>query len=69
LEKELPNYQRNQLAGTLACDALIKQILSQSTPLIYEIEKAWEDGKEIGLNQYGNPIGKQNNTSNLKLDI
>lgn len=72
LEKELPNYQRNQLAGTLACDALIKQlkqILSQSKPLIPEIEKALGAGLEVGMFDTVTPDKlKMHYILNFKLD-
>lgn len=49
----------------------LKQILSQSTPLIPEIEKAFEAG-ENNIDNDGCHIdkeGKQDYISNLKLDI
>ena len=57
-----------------ACEATLstlKQILSQSTPLIPEIEKAFKQGEltasvDSGDKDYKN---KQEYTSNLKLDI
>ena len=54
--------------------SLLKQILSQSTPLIPEIEKAFDEGFNSEEEIYkGNPtgkiIGKQDYISNLKLDI
>ena len=45
---------------------LIEEILSQSTPLIPEIEKAFDAGVH---EDYLNTIGKQDYISNLKLDI
>lgn len=58
---------------------LLKQILSQSTPLIPEIEKAFDEGKGVGIisyNQMGHTIDKelynerkQHYISNLKLVI
>ena len=52
----------------------LKQILSQSTPLIPEIEKAFDEGFNSEEEIYkGNPtgkiIGKEDYISNLKLDI
>lgn len=59
-----------------ACEATLstlKQILSQSTPLIPEIEKAWEDGNTPKLGEFAHliddEIRKQDYISNLKLDI
>lgn len=57
----------------------LKHILSQSSPLISEIEKAFDEGKSVGILSY-QPQGhtldkelynerKQNYISNLKLDI
>jgi len=53
---------------------LLQQILSQSTPLIPEIEKAFDEGFNSEEEIYkGNPtgkiIGKEDYISNLKLDI
>lgn len=45
----------------------LKQILSQSTPLIPEIEKAWVDGFSRPDQDYEEQ--KQDYISNLKLDI
>lgn len=55
----------------------LKQILSQSTPLIPEIEKAWEHGYTRGynlaccesVNSECLTPNKQDYISNLKLDI
>ncbi len=52
----------------------LKEILSQSTPLIPEIEKAFDEGfnseEEVYKgNSTGKIIGKQDYISNLKLDI
>lgn len=71
LEEELPNFQRNQLAGTLACDALIKElkkILSKSTPLIPVLEDAYFEGECYGIGADACTT-KQEYISNLKLDI
>jgi len=48
---------------------VIKQILFQSTPLIPEIEKAFDVGSERGEFGYGNANDKHDYISNLKLDI
>ena len=48
---------------------ILKQILSQSTPLIPEIEKAFDAGSERGEFGYGNANDKQDCISNLKLDL
>ena len=51
------------------------EILSHSTPLIPEIEKAWKSGEEYGVCDWADfmgepaPINKQGYISNLKLDI
>lgn len=48
---------------------ILKQVLSQSTPLIPEIEKAWEICSKL---RSGQNVGVRNKTeyiSNLKLDI
>ena len=57
----------------------LKQILSQSTPLIPEIEKAFDEGKGVGIISYqpqGHTIDKElynerkkHYITNLKLDI
>jgi hypothetical protein len=47
----------------------LKLILSQSTPLIPEIEKAFDAGSERGEHGYGNANDKQEYISNLKIDI
>lgn len=60
-----------------ACEATLstlKQILSQSTPLIPEIEKAFDEGFNSEEEVYkgyptGKIIGKEDYISNLKLDI
>ena len=43
---------------------IYKEILSQSTPLIPEIEKAWLDGNTSSTKDY-----KEDYITNLKLDI
>jgi len=48
---------------------VLKQILFQSTPLIPEIEKAFDVGSERGEFGYGNANDKHDYISNLKLDI
>ena len=47
----------------------LKEVLSQSTPLIPEIEKAFDVGSERGEYGEGNANNKQDYISNLKLDI
>jgi hypothetical protein len=47
----------------------LKEVLSQSTPLIPEIEKAFDAGSERGEYGEGNANNKQDYISNLKLDI
>ena len=55
----------------------LKQILSQSTPLIPEIEKAFDAGHNLsgranfrkGTKEYESHINKKDYISNLKLDI
>ena len=46
-----------------------REILSQSTPLIPEIEKAFDAGRERGEYGYGDANNKQEYISSLKLDI
>jgi len=47
----------------------LKKVLSQSTPLLPEIEKAFNAGSERGEHGYGNANNKQDYISNLKLNI
>lgn len=47
----------------------LKEVLSQSTPLIPEIGKAFDAGSERGEYGEGNANNKQDYISNLKLDI
>jgi hypothetical protein len=47
----------------------LKRVLTQSTPLIPEIEKAFDVGSERGEFGYGNANDKHDYISNLKLDI
>lgn len=47
----------------------LEQVLLFSTPLIPEIEKAFDAGSERGEYGYGNANDKQNYIANLKLDI
>lgn len=47
----------------------LKQIISQSTPLIPEIEKAFNEGSERDEYGYDNANDKNLYISNLKLDI
>lgn len=79
LEKLYQGSGKPSIQGTIY-DKLItelKQILSQSTPLIPEIEKAWEHGYARGYNlacceEVNSDCltpNKQDYISNLKLDI
>lgn len=80
--------QHNERVGEYDCEGAIiselKQILSQSTPLIPEIEKAFDGGFHKGYNvgqrdAESHPLAltiashihndRQNHISNLKLDI
>lgn len=47
---------------------LLKEILSQSTPLIPEIEKAFDEGFDYREGHHKS-LSKQDYISNLKLDI
>lgn len=76
--KSEPAYQLNNYGDKLIKEIMIlKQILSQSTPLIPEIEKAWKDGRDVvevigsfpfTSTKYVNKNSQQY-ISNLKLDI
>ena len=73
LEKDVKFYsnedkklEANQCLG--AADSL-KQILSQSTPLIPEIEKAFDAGHRICKGGFMYIPSKRDYISNLKLDI
>ena len=68
--KSEPAYQFNTYGDKLIKEIMIlKQILSQSTPLIPEIEKSFDAGSERDEYGYGNANDKQDYISNLKLDI
>lgn len=73
--KSEPAYQFNNYGDKLIKEIMIlKQILSQSTPLIPEIEKAFDASKiTTGMNQRNQFACKyktsQDYISNLKLDI
>ena len=47
----------------------LNEVLSQSTPLIPEIEKAFDAGEEFGNGVSSFSYNKQDYISNLKLDI
>ena len=70
---ELENFYMTARKVGIIMDAIdkeietLKQILSQSTPLIPEIEKAWVDGFSRPDQDYEEQ--KQDYISNLKLDI
>lgn len=66
-EREPDNYTQSFLDGKIK---QLKQILSQSTPLIPEIEKAFDEGTRWHiLNRELYNERKQDYISNLKLDI
>ena len=70
-EVEPDNYQQSYLNGKIK---VAEEILSQSTPLIPEIEKAFDASKiTTGMNQRNQFAYKYKNSkdyiSNLKLDI
>ena len=77
--EELKNTETASWEYQLGQIKELKQILSQSTPLIPEIEKAWKSGEEYGVCDWADfmgepaPINKQDYISillhNLKLDI
>lgn len=74
LENDIQYYKANFHNAALHEVAKVKleleQILSQSTPLIPEIEKAYNAGKihnDLSVAGFDNPQGRY--ISNLKLDI
>ena len=70
--EELEDIEKNStLKSAARIDTIreLKQIISQSTPLIPEIEKAFDEGYEIGMKSYGKNENKNHYISNLKLDI
>lgn len=69
--EELQKYvgSRRPSADEYAKMHIYREILSQSTPLIPEIEKAFDAGSERDEYGYGNANDKQDYISNLKLDI
>lgn len=72
LEKRIEELEKTGLVREHHAERYIvyKEILSQSTPLIPEIEKAWKASldfnKVAGLD---NGVNKKDYISNLKLDI
>lgn len=72
-------YGNEDVESSSKAFILMKEILSQSTPLIPEIEKAFDAGKDygydlgesnyIGCNRDTTIFDKQDYISNLKLDI
>ena len=67
--KSEPAYQFNTYGDKLIKEIMIlKQILSQSTPLIPEIEKAYFEGECYGIGTDA-CITKEDYITNLKLDI
>ena len=73
LEKDIQYYKANIHYAAMHETAKVKleleNLLSQSTPLIPEIEKAWETCSKL---RSGQNVGVRNKTeyiSNLKLDI
>lgn len=76
LERLYKGCEKPSIQGTLyyQLNIELKKILSQSTPLIPEIEKAFDAGNKRGWSGYPNTDNwtqpnKQNYISNLKLDI
>ena len=70
LEKEIKFLTAKDAYGDIGKLSVYKQILSQSTPLIPEIEKAYNAGKihnNLSVAGFDNPQGRY--ISNLKLDI
>lgn len=59
-------YLEGRNEGELSC---LLNLLSQSTPLIPEVEKAFDAGSERCEFGYGNANDKHDYISNLKLDI
>ena len=76
LEKEETFYEEDSIRNFAKIQEL-KQILSQSTPLIPEIEKAFDAGHCLSgrsnfrkeTKEYKSYIDKQDYISNLKLDV
>jgi hypothetical protein len=69
LEKRIEELEKEKkIMWWIERDTII-EILYQSTPLIPEIEKAFNAGSERGEHGYGNANNKQDYISNLKLDI
>lgn len=74
--KDLNTQWHDRKAKSLEIIAL-KQILSQSIPLIPEVKKAFDAGQDLsgranfkkGTKEYNSYIDKQDYISNLKLDI
>jgi hypothetical protein len=68
LEVLYKNSEKPSIQGTIynQLSLELKKILSQSTPLIPEIEKAFDAGVH---EDYLDTIGKEDYFSNLKLDI
>lgn len=84
LEKESKEIEQDESMNTLFVhiggqSSALKNILSQSTPLIPEIEKAFDEGKGVGIISYQPKWHtldkelynerKQDYISNLELDI
>lgn len=78
IQKRIEKLETQNLGLTFELRNELKQILSQSTLLIPEIEKAFDEGKSVGIISYqakGHTLDmelynerKQDYTSNLKLD-
>jgi len=69
IQKRIEDLEELNTEPAIGGIMVLKQILSQSTPLIPEIEKAYNAGKlhnELSIT-FDNPQGRY--ISNLKLDI
>lgn len=71
--EELENTDDYFSQGSFGEHKFLKQVLSQSTPLIPEIEKAFDEGLQSDMNYFirlpSHEKLKQDYISNLKLDI
>lgn len=69
LEKEIKFLQAKDAYEDIGKISAYKKILSQSTPLIPEIEKAYTEGMLFGTSKLLNRKTKEEYISNLKLNI
>lgn len=62
------SFWKSQMQGYLDEKLILKRIISQSTPLNPEIEKAYYEGFDYGEGNHKS-LSKQDYISSLKLDI